>query len=284
VAVGCGPPAQKRSGARRHEESPREERTAVRSGVLRGQYARSSFHARCLKGIDKLFLLNAVTAEELTQSLIVLGMAKRAGLQHITYLSVLAAERFPDVPDFAAKLAVETALRQSGIPFTILRPGFYFQNDLGLKDALVDGGLYPVPIGSRGISGTDIRDIAAAAAITLISRGCEGQSYDVVSAQPITGPEHAELWSRLLNREIRYAGHDFNRFEEQMRAHTDAWEAYDMREMFEGFNERGFVAPDDEIGRLTLLKRPPRTYVELASETSTMALRGWVATGPSFEA
>ena len=226
-----------------------------------------------LKGIDKLFLLNAVTAEELTQSLIVLGMAKRAGLQHIAYLSVLAAERFPDVPDFAAKLAVETALRQSGIPFTILRPGFYFQNDLGLKDALVDGGLYPVPIGSRGISGTDIRDIAAAAAITLISRGCEGQSYDVVSAQPITGPENAELWSRLLNREIRYVGHDFNRFEEQMRAHTDAWEAYDMREMFEGFNERGFVAPDDEIGRLTtLLKRPPRTYVELASETAAQWL------------
>lgn len=39
-----------------------------------------------LKGIDKLFLLNAVTAEELTQSLIVLGIAKRAGVQHITYL------------------------------------------------------------------------------------------------------------------------------------------------------------------------------------------------------
>jgi uncharacterized protein YbjT (DUF2867 family) len=195
--------------------------------------------------LSKLFLLNAVTAEELTQSLIVLGMAKRSGWQHITYLSVLAADRFPDVPHFAAKLAVETALRQSGIPFTILRPGVYFQNDLGLKDALVDGGLYPVPIRSRGISGTDIRDIAEAATISLTIVGCEGQSYDLVSSQPITGPGNAELWGRLLNREIRYAGHDFNRFEEQMRAHTEAWEAYDRREMFEGFNERGFVAPDE---------------------------------------
>lgn len=237
-----------------------------------------------LKGVDKLFLLNAVTAEELTQSLIVLGMAKRADLQHITYLSVLAAERFPDVPHFAAKLAVETALRQSGIPYTILRPGFYFQNDLGLKDVLVDGGLYPVPIGSKGISGTDIRDIAEVAAITLTSGGCEGQTYDVVSAQPITGPGNAELWGRLLNREVRYAGHDFDRFEDQMRAHTDAWEAYDMREMFEGFHERGFVAPDDEIGRLTtLLNRPPRTYAEFASETAAQWLTRPSDQRPSFE-
>lgn len=180
---------------------------------------------------------------------------------------MLAAERFPDVPHFAAKLAVESALRQSGVPYTILRPGVYFQNDLGLKDAILGGGLYPLPIGSTGISGTDIRDIAEAAAIMLTDGGCEGQTYDVVSSQPITGPRNAALWGRLLNKNVRYAGHDFDRFEEQMRAHTDAREAYDMREMFEGFHKRGFVAPDDAIDRFTkLLKRPPRTYTEFASE------------------
>jgi uncharacterized protein YbjT (DUF2867 family) len=222
-----------------------------------------------LKGIDKLFLLNPVTAEELTQSLIVLGMATRADLQHVTYLSVLAAERFPDVPHFATKLAVETALRQSKIPHTIVRPGFYFQNDLGLRDSILEAGVYPLPIGSRGISGTDIRDIAEAAAITLTNAGHEGQTYSVVSSAPITGPGNAELWGRLLNREARYAGHDFGRFEEQMRAYTSNWEAYDMREMFEGFHERGFVAPNHEIERFTkLLNRLPRTYEQFASDTA----------------
>jgi uncharacterized protein YbjT (DUF2867 family) len=222
-----------------------------------------------LKGIDKLFLLNPVTAEELTQSLIVLGMAKRAGLQHVTYLSVLAAERFPDVPHFATKLAVEAALRHSKLAYTILRPGFYFQNDLGLKDSILVAGVYPLPIGSRGISGTDIRDIAEAAAITLTSAGHQGQTYSVVSSEPITGTGNAELWGRLLNREVRYAGHDFDRFEEQMRAYTSSWEAFDMREMFEGFHERGFVAPDHEIERLTkLLNRLPRTYEQFASDTA----------------
>jgi uncharacterized protein YbjT (DUF2867 family) len=41
---------------------------------------------------------------------------------HVVYLSVLMAERAPYVKPFAAKLKTEATLRQSGLPFTILRP------------------------------------------------------------------------------------------------------------------------------------------------------------------
>ena len=37
-----------------------------------------------MKGVDKLFLLNAVVADELTQALIAYGIAKRIGLKHVT--------------------------------------------------------------------------------------------------------------------------------------------------------------------------------------------------------
>ena len=88
---------------------------------------------QAMQGIDKLFLLNAVVADELTQALIAYGIAKRIGLQHVTYLSVFKVQEFRDVPHFASKLAVEGALREFGVPYTILRPGYYIQNDLGLK-------------------------------------------------------------------------------------------------------------------------------------------------------
>jgi hypothetical protein len=35
-----------------------------------------------VKGIDKLFLLNAVVADELTEALITYGIARRAGVKH----------------------------------------------------------------------------------------------------------------------------------------------------------------------------------------------------------
>lgn len=62
-----------------------------------------------MKGVDKLFLLNAVVADELTQALIAYGIAKRVGLKHVTYLSVFKVQEFRDVPHFASKLAVEGA-------------------------------------------------------------------------------------------------------------------------------------------------------------------------------
>jgi hypothetical protein len=74
-----------------------------------------------MKGIDKLFLLNAVTADELTQALITFGLAKRLKLKHMTYLSVFKVEQFRDVPHFASKLAVESALREFGVPHTVSR-------------------------------------------------------------------------------------------------------------------------------------------------------------------
>jgi uncharacterized protein YbjT (DUF2867 family) len=92
---------------------------------------------QAMQGVDKLFLLNAVVTDELTQALIAYGIAKRVGLKHVTYLSVFKVDQFRDVPHFASKLAVENALREFGVPYTILRPGYYIQNDANLKDALL---------------------------------------------------------------------------------------------------------------------------------------------------
>jgi uncharacterized protein YbjT (DUF2867 family) len=45
--------------------------------------------AEAPKGVDKLFLLNAHVADELMQSLTAYGLAKKAGLKHVPYLSAL---------------------------------------------------------------------------------------------------------------------------------------------------------------------------------------------------
>ncbi len=113
--------------------------------------------------------------------MIAYGIAKRIGLKHVTYLSVFKVEEFRDVPHFAAKLAVESALREFGVPHTILRPGYYMQNDVQLKDVLTGPGIYPMPIGTAGIASADVRDIAEAAAISLTEEGHDGKTYDVVS-------------------------------------------------------------------------------------------------------
>jgi uncharacterized protein YbjT (DUF2867 family) len=222
-----------------------------------------------VKGIDKLFLLNAVVADELTQALITYGIAKRAGIKHVTYVSVYKADRFRDVPHFASKVAVENALREFGVPFTILRPGYFFQNDLTVKPLLQQMGIYPMPIGTAGISAIDSRDLAEAAAITLAEAGHEGQTYDLVSSSQISGPGNAALWSKALGKEIFYTGHDFDAWEKQMSTQLPGWMAYDMRTMLEGYVERGFASTEADVSRVTkLLGHAPRTYEAFVQEAT----------------
>ena len=67
---------------------------------------------QALDGVDKLYLLNAVTPDELTQGLIAYDLAKKMKLKHVVYHSVFRVERFKEVPHFASKFAIESAMRE----------------------------------------------------------------------------------------------------------------------------------------------------------------------------
>jgi len=224
---------------------------------------------KALRGVDKLYLLNAVAPDELTQGLIAYGLARKNQLKQIVYHSVFKAEQFKDVPHFASKLAIESALKAFDIPFTIIRPNYFFQNDESLKGALMGAGIYPMPLGPIGVSAVDARDIAEAAAIALTSEGHLGKTYNLNGPDVLSGPMAASIWSELLGKGIRYPGEDMNAFEEQVRQKAPSWSAFDIRMMFQGYLERGFVAQDGDVEALTtLLGHPPRDYKSFARETA----------------
>src|SRR6202021_971553 len=114
-----------------------------------------------MKGVDELFLLIGNVPDEFTQALTAYGLAKKAGLKHVTYLSVFNADQFLEVPHFAAKSAVEEAIRVGGMPYTILRPGYFFQNERRLQGVLTGPGIYPIPAGNRVWAGVLVRDSGA---------------------------------------------------------------------------------------------------------------------------
>jgi uncharacterized protein YbjT (DUF2867 family) len=224
---------------------------------------------KALRGVDKLYLLNAVLPDELTQGLIAYGLARKLKLKHIVYHSVFRVEHFKDVPHFASKLAIEGALREFDVPFTIIRPNYFFQNDATLQYPLTKAGVYPMPLGPVGISAVDIRDIAEATAIALTSDAHYGKTYNLNGPEVLSGPNIASIWSKLLGKEIHYPGDDMDAFEKQMRERVPSWSAFDIRMMFQGYLERGFRAERGDIEILTeLLGHAPRRYEDFARETA----------------
>lgn len=120
--------------------------------------------------VSTLFLLNGVVPDEFTQALVTLNLAREAGIDHVVYLSVLHADKYLNVPHFAGKFGVERMLEQMGFGATILRPAYFMQNDLAVKDIITGYGVYPMPIGSKGLAMIDTRDIAEVGALELLRR------------------------------------------------------------------------------------------------------------------
>ncbi len=225
---------------------------------------------RALDGMDKLYLLNAVVPDEVTQGLIAYDLAKKMKLSHVVYHSVFRVDEFKDVPHFASKVVIEGALRHFDVPFTIIRPNYFFQNDLSLKGTLTGAGLYPMPLGTPGISAVDVRDIAEATTIALTTNDHYGKTYNLVGPEPLSGVKVASIWSGLLGKEVLYGGEALDPWEKTMRKNAPAWMAFDMRMMFQGYLERGFAAGEGDVETLTaLLGHPPRRYEEFARETAS---------------
>lgn len=241
----------------------------VKGDLLDVDSLRSAFD-----GVSTLFLLNAVVPDEFTQALIALNVARSAGIGRIVYLSVIHADVYVNVPHFAGKFAVERMIEQMGMAATILRPAYFIQNDLTIKDAITGYGVYPMPVGDKGLAMIDVRDIAEIAALELLRREQAAEPLSItrinlVGPETLTGTNIASIWSEVLGRAINYGGGDTAAFEQNLKQFMPAWMAYDMRMMGERFLTNGMLPDDGDVERLTtMLGRPLRSYRAFAQETA----------------
>jgi uncharacterized protein YbjT (DUF2867 family) len=217
-------------------------------------------------GVSTLFLLNAVTADEYTQALIALNIARESGIERIVYLSVIHSDIYVNVPHFAGKHGVERMIEDMGLHATILRPAYFINNDLSIKDVVTGYGIYPMPIGSKGLAMVDTRDVGEIAAIELLRREQAAEPLplnriNLVGPDTLTGADVAAIWADVLGRPIAYPGEDMAGFEQNLRQYMPSWMAFDMRLMGERFVTDGMVPEAGDVERLaTLLGRPLHSY------------------------
>ncbi|WP_367375446.1 NmrA/HSCARG family protein [Pseudomonas lini] len=225
-----------------------------------------------LSSVRTLFLLNAVTPDEVTQALITLNLAQEAGIERIVYLSVIHADKFTNVPHFTGKHTVERMIESLDIPATILRPAYFMQNELMVQQTIQNYSVYPMPIGSAGVSMIDARDIADVAVAELLRRDRAPSALDrvtleLVGPQALTGASVAKIWSSVLGRDIAYGGDDVAAFEGQLASYGPTWLAYDMRLMMAGIQKFGMQAADGTVDRLeAIIGHPLRTYEDFVRE------------------
>jgi len=242
--------------------------------IAQGDFLDIDLLRAAMSGVSTLFLLNAVTGDEFTQALVALNVAREAGIERIVYLSVIHSDLYVNVPHFAGKFTVERMIEHMGMHATILRPAYFIGNDLGIKDVITGYGVYPMPVGNKGLAMVDTRDIAEVAAIELLRRERSDvplplERIDIVGPETLTGPAIAGIWTEVLGKPVAYLGEDLAGFETNLRQAMPSWMAYDMRMMAERFQADGMVPAEGSVERLTtLLGRPLRTYRDFARDVA----------------
>jgi uncharacterized protein YbjT (DUF2867 family) len=230
-----------------------------------------------LAGVSTLFLLNAVVPDEFTQALVPLNLARAARIERLVYLSVIHSDRYVNVPHFAGKHAVERMIEQMGMNATILRPAYFMGNDASIKDVVLAHGVYPMPIGSKGLAMIDARDVGEIAALELLRRETSKtplatERIDLVGPEVLTGSAVAAIWSDVLGKPVAYGGDDTAAFEQSLRRGMPSWMAFDMRLMCERFLTDGMVPEPGDVERLRkLLGRPLRSYRDFARELAAIS-------------
>lgn len=160
---------------------------------------------RAFAGADRILIISTDALDQpgkrLHQHLAAVAAAKKAGAKHILYTSMPNPETsvIPFAPDH---LGTENAIKATGIPYTILRNGWYMENlVMALPHALETGQWYSSS-GKGRLAHLARADAAKAAAAALLSAGDESRTFTLTGPELRSTDEIAALVSKAAGKPL----------------------------------------------------------------------------------
>ena len=172
--------------------------------VRQADYTDQAAFTAALTGVEKLLLISSSeVGQREPQHKNVINAAKAAGVKFIAYTSLLHADKSPlGLAD--EHVATEKALADSGIPFALLRNGWYTENYLASAPPAIEHGVFIGAAGDGKIAAATRADYAAAAATVIAQDGHAGNVYELAGDNPWTLSELAAELSKQSDKPVVY--------------------------------------------------------------------------------
>jgi uncharacterized protein YbjT (DUF2867 family) len=231
----------------------------VRPGVevVEGDLNRSESLSEALAGVDGLFLLGGFADMPG-----LLARARAAGAGHVVLLSSRSVVGgHLDNAVAGMHMASESAVRESGIGWTLLRPSGFMSNAFEWLDHLREGDVVRAPFADVPVAAIDPYDIAAVAAAVLTREEHHGRSHTLTGPAAILPADRVKILATVLDRPLRFEALSDTEARAQMSQTTPA--KY-VDAFFRFFADKEF---DDSSVLPTVQEitgRPPRTFEEWA--------------------
>lgn len=172
-------------------------------------------------GVDRLFLVRPPAISNVERDIRpAIDYATRAGVRQIVFLSLVGAERNALVPH----ARIERLLYATGVPWTLLRCGFFMQNldTTHRADIVAHGDLF-IPAGNGRTAFIDTRDIGDVAGRVLVEPGHEGVAYALTGDESLSYGDVAAIMTATLGRPITYSRPSLLAFARRMRQRGHPW-------------------------------------------------------------
>jgi uncharacterized protein YbjT (DUF2867 family) len=155
-----------------------------------------------------------------------LAQCRQAGVKRLVVLSSLAAamehERDKASPSALHHLAIEKAVKATGIPATFLRPGMFANNLLFWAHSIRTGDAVYGPYAQSAQAPIHEADIAAVAVKALTTEGHLGKTYALTGPLALTRAEQLEAIAQALGRRLRFQEVPPAAFQQEMAKYMPA--------------------------------------------------------------
>jgi len=191
-----------------------------------------------------------------------LAQMSRAGVERIVLLSSSAAPD-GDLSNAIARYHIvsERAVRESGLPFTFIRPNAFMSNTFRWIPQLREGDLIRAPFARVPAAMIDPDDLGAVAALALTSTGHEGRAYRLSGPESLLPADCVAVLADVLGRELRFEAQT----ELDARAELSATMPPDFVEAFFRFYGDGDLDESNVLATVRdLTGRRPRRFDQWA--------------------
>ncbi len=159
---------------------------------------------RAFTGVDHVVLITPDGLGQAALESAAMVAAARAGVRQIVKISACAAGA-PEVSRFGEQHArAESALRASGVNWTVLRPNLFMQNFLDFAPMIAERGVFMAPLADARLSMIDARDVAAGACAVLGRAEQFGLTHALTGPASLRFADAATILSTELGVKVRY--------------------------------------------------------------------------------
>lgn len=172
--------------------------------VCQADYSDEAAFTAALQGIDRLLLISSSeVGQRAAQHRNVINAAIAANVKFIAYTSLLHADRSP-LGLHVEHVETEKMLADSGIPYALLRNGWYTENYLASAPAALEHGVFIGAAGEGKIASATRADYAAAAARVISEEGHAGKVYELAGDEGWTLSQLAAELAKQSGQKVVY--------------------------------------------------------------------------------